>query len=67
MMPASTASTGLEAMVQGHILSPFTRVRRLLDPITPGHAKPIEMTAGDPRETMPGFVIDRMSEARELL
>jgi N-succinyldiaminopimelate aminotransferase len=67
MTSATTASTGLEAMVQGHILSAFTRARRLLEGIPPGHAKPIEMTAGDPRETMPGFVIDRMSEARQLL
>jgi aspartate/methionine/tyrosine aminotransferase len=62
-----TAVTGLEAMVRGDILSSFTRLRRLLEGIPPGHAKPIEMTAGDPKETMPGFVIDRMAEARHLL
>jgi aspartate/methionine/tyrosine aminotransferase len=59
--------TGLEAMVQGKLLSPFTRLRRLLDGVAPGHAKPIEMTVGDPKEVMPGFVIDRMSDARQLL
>jgi len=62
-----TAVTGLEEMVQGNIISAFTRVRRLLEGIPPGHAKPIEMTAGDPREIMPGFVIDRMAEAKQLL
>lgn len=62
-----TAVTGLEAMVRGDILSSFTRLRRLLEGIPPGHAKPIEMTAGDPKEAMPGFVIDRMAEARHLL
>ena len=62
-----TTLTGLEAMVQGKIISPFTRLRRLLDGIPPGHAKPIEMTAGDPRETQPGFVTDRMTEAKSLL
>ena len=60
-------STGLEAMVQGKILSPFTRLRRLLDGVAPGHDKPIEMTVGDPRETMPGFVADRLVEAKALL
>ena len=59
--------SGLEAMVQGKIISPFTRLRRLLENVPPGHAKPIEMTAGDPKETMPGFVVDRVAEAREAL
>jgi aspartate/methionine/tyrosine aminotransferase len=58
---------GLTAMVKGEILSPFTRLRRLLDGIPPGHAKPIEMTAGDPKETMPGFVVDRIAEAKKSL
>ena len=62
-----SAVTGLEALAQGAILSPFTRVARLLDGIAPGHAKVIEMTAGDPKETMPGFVIDKMAEAKHLL
>lgn len=62
-----TELTGLEAMVKGHIISPFTRLRRLLADVPPGHARPIEMTAGDPKETMPGFVIDRMAEAKHLL
>jgi aspartate/methionine/tyrosine aminotransferase len=59
--------SGLQAMVRGEIISPFTRLRRLLDGVPPGHARPIEMTAGDPRETMPGFVMDRMVEAQSLL
>lgn len=62
-----TDMTGLEAMVQGKIISPFTRLRRLLADVPPGHAKPIEMTAGDPKEVMPGFVVDRMEEAKHLL
>jgi aspartate/methionine/tyrosine aminotransferase len=49
------------------VLSAFTRLRRLLDPIPSGHEKPIVMTAGDPNEVMPGFVIDRMAEAKDLL
>lgn len=61
------AVTGLEAMVRGDILSAFTRLHRLLEGIPSGHKKPIEMTAGDPKEAMPGFVIDRMADARQLL
>ncbi len=62
-----TEPTGLETIVQGKILSPFTRLRRLLDGVAPGHDKPIEMTVGDPKEAMPGFVIDRMVEAKQLM
>lgn len=62
-----TELTGLEAMVKGHIISPFTRLRRLLENVPPGHAKPIEMTAGDPKEVMPGFVVDRIAEAKQTL
>lgn len=59
--------TGLEALAQGAVLSPFTRLARLLDGMTPGNPKTIEMTAGDPKEAMPGFVVDKMAEARQLL
>jgi N-succinyldiaminopimelate aminotransferase len=61
------AITGLEAMVQGKIVSPFTRLRRLLENIPPGHDKIIEMTAGDPKEEMPSFVTERLAEAKDLL
>jgi aspartate/methionine/tyrosine aminotransferase len=59
--------TGLQALAAGAILSPFTRNNRLLDGIPAGHAQPIIMTAGDPKERMPGFVIDKMKEAEALL
>lgn len=62
-----SANPGLEALAQGAILSPFTRVARLLEGIAPGNDKVIEMTAGDPKEAMPGFVIDKMAEVRHLL
>ncbi|HZA02915.1 MAG TPA: aminotransferase class I/II-fold pyridoxal phosphate-dependent enzyme [Hyphomicrobiaceae bacterium] len=62
-----TQVSGLEALAQGGILSPFTRTDRLLAGIEPGHKKPIEMTVGDPKEVMPDFVFDRMAEAKELL
>jgi aspartate/methionine/tyrosine aminotransferase len=57
---------GLAALTSGAILSPFTRLRRLLDGIPPGHAKPIDLTLGEPRETMPGFVVDKLREAEAL-
>ncbi len=58
-----TSSTGLEALAHGAILSPFTRLRRLIDGIAPGHNEPIDLTVGEPREAMPPFVVDRLVEA----
>jgi aspartate/methionine/tyrosine aminotransferase len=58
---------GLQALTQGAVLSSFTRTARLLAGIEPGHKKPIEMTSGDPKEKMPGFVVDKLVEAKELL
>ena len=54
-------------MAEGAILSPFTRLARLLDGLPAGHAEPIIMTAGDPTEKMPGFVIEKMAEAEASL
>ena len=57
---------GLADLASGAILSPFTRVRRLLADIKPELApgqEPIDMTIGEPRETMPGFIIDKLKEA----
>jgi N-succinyldiaminopimelate aminotransferase len=61
------AATGLQTLAQGAVLSPFTRINRLLAGIPPGGSKVIEMTAGDPKEVMPGFVPDKLVEARALL
>ena len=61
------AATGLETLAQGAVLSPFTRINRLLAGIEPGHQQVIEMTAGDPKEVMPGFVADKLVEAKQLL
>ena len=62
-----TAMHGLQALAHGGVLSSFTRTARLLDGLEPGHQKPIEMTSGDPKEAMPGFVADKLVEAKELL
>lgn len=53
----------LEVLSDGSILSPFSRLRRLLDEVAPGHARPIDLTLGEPRETMPAFVGDKLREA----
>lgn len=59
--------SGLNALADGLILSPFTRINRLLGDLQPGHKKPIIMTAGDPTEEPPGFIIDKMREAEKTL
>ncbi len=58
-----TIPPGLEAMTSGAILSPFTRLRRLLDGVPAGHARAIDLTLGEPREPMPAFVADKIKEA----
>jgi aspartate/methionine/tyrosine aminotransferase len=56
-------ASSLTALADGSILSPFSRLRRLLDGIPSGHAQPIDLTLGEPRETMPNFVVERIREA----
>ena len=56
----------LAALTNGSILSPFTQLRRLLDGIAPGHAKPIELTIGEPRGAMPDFIHGKIAEAAAL-
>jgi N-succinyldiaminopimelate aminotransferase len=59
-------SSHLSALTSGEILSPFTQLRRLLNGIEPGHAKPIELTIGEPREAMPDFIQEKLNEATAL-
>jgi N-succinyldiaminopimelate aminotransferase len=59
-------NSGLHALTSGEILSPFTRLRRLLDGIAPGHERPIDLTLGEPRETMPSFIVDKLREVEGL-
>jgi aspartate/methionine/tyrosine aminotransferase len=63
-MPPFGPASGLAGLADGTILSPFSRLRRLLEGIAPGHAQPIDMTLGEPRETMPPFVAEKIAEAR---
>jgi aspartate/methionine/tyrosine aminotransferase len=60
-------TAGLAALAHGAVLSSFTRTARLLDGIAPGHKKTIEMTSGDPKEAMPGFVTDKFEESKASL
>ena len=39
----------------------FPRLRTLLGDLAPGHARPIEMTIGSPRHTMPDFVAEELA------
>ncbi|MEQ1696316.1 MAG: aminotransferase class I/II-fold pyridoxal phosphate-dependent enzyme [Hyphomicrobiaceae bacterium] len=57
---------GLAALTSGAILSPFTQLRRLLDDIAPGKTPPIDLTLGEPRETMPSFIVEKLREAEAL-
>jgi aspartate/methionine/tyrosine aminotransferase len=54
---------GVSALTDGTIRSPFTQLRELLDGITLGHARPIELTIGEPREAMPDFIAAEIAEA----
>ncbi len=56
----------LTSLTSGAVVSPFTELRRLLDGIAPGHAKPIELTIGEPREAMPDFIAAKLNEAVSL-
>ncbi len=57
-----THSSGLAALTDGSILSPFSRLRRLLDGVPGGNAKVIDLTLGEPRETMPERIALRLAE-----
>jgi N-succinyldiaminopimelate aminotransferase len=56
---------GISALMDGTIRSPFTQLRALLDGIEPGHARPIELTIGEPREAMPEFIAAKIAEASD--
>jgi aspartate/methionine/tyrosine aminotransferase len=58
-----TTPSGLAALAHGAVLSPFTQLRRLLGAAPAGHAEPIDLTIGEPRETMPPFVAEKLIEA----
>ncbi len=57
---------GLKALASGAIISPFTRLRDLLEGVSSGHERPIDLTLGEPRENMPAFISDKIREAEAL-
>ena len=62
----ASQKSALATLTSGEIISPFTQLRRLLNGIEPGHAKPIELTIGEPREAMPDFIVAKLDEAASL-
>ncbi|MFA5898970.1 MAG: aminotransferase class I/II-fold pyridoxal phosphate-dependent enzyme [Hyphomicrobium sp.] len=58
-----TTPSGLSALVNGAVLSPFTQLRKLLGATAPGHSLAIDLTIGEPREPMPAFVAEKLIEA----
>lgn len=62
----TSAPHDIHSLTSGAIVSPFTQLRRLLNGIEPGHAKPIELTIGEPREAMPDFIVAKLDEAAAL-
>ena len=67
MATTSPVPLTLHDLVAGRVLSPFSQLRRLLSDSPPGHANPIELTIGEPREPMPQFVVDKLNETSALL
>ena len=58
-----TTPTGLAALVNGAVLSPFTQLRKLLGTSAAGHPNAIDLTIGEPREPMPAFIAEKIIEA----
>src|SRR6185312_14778323 len=58
--PPANSPSGLAALANGAVLSPFTQLRRLLGTTPAGHAEPIDLTIGEPREAMPAFVTEKL-------
>ncbi len=57
------SQSGLAALADGAVLSPFTQLRKLLASMPAGHAEPIDLTIGEPREPMPEFLVEKLMEA----
>ncbi|MFM7084396.1 MAG: aminotransferase class I/II-fold pyridoxal phosphate-dependent enzyme [Hyphomicrobium sp.] len=54
---------GAAALTRGNILSPFSKLRALLEGIKPGHETPIDLTIGEPKGIIPPFLFEKISEA----
>jgi aspartate/methionine/tyrosine aminotransferase len=56
--------TGLARLASGAIPYPFSHVRELLNPFPPGCEPVIDLTLGEPRETMPPHIADEIASAQ---
>lgn len=54
---------GVSALADSNILSPFSKLRRLLEGLKPGHVQPIDLTIGEPRGIIPPFLLEKINEA----
>lgn len=61
-----TRQTGLGRLAAGDVPYPFSRTRELLAPHAPGLEPVIDLTLGEPRETMPAFVANKITESEAL-
>ncbi len=59
-------TNGLSQLADGDVPYPFARARELLAPYSPGVEPVIDLTLGEPRETMPSFVAEKIREAEAL-
>lgn len=57
---------GLQQLAAGDFPYPFSRTRELLAPYAPGLEPVIDLTLGEPRETMPAFTADKIKQAEGL-
>lgn len=56
--------TGLARLASGAIPYPFSHVRELLEPFPPGREPVIDLTLGEPRETMPPHIAEQIARAK---
>lgn len=62
-MAATSLGSGLGLLSDGTLLSPFSRLRALLANVEPEKTETIDLTLGEPRETMPAFASNALAEA----
>lgn len=59
-------TTGLQRLASGDIPYPFSRTRELLAGFEPGVTPIIDLGLGEPRETIPDFVSEKIKQAEAL-
>ncbi len=59
-------TSGLSQLAAGNFPYPFQRTRELLAPFAPGLEPVIDLTLGEPKETIPDFLADKIKEHERL-